>query len=193
MNGERGSCERGSTLVEVTIVAALLVPLLFAALNTSSLVQRNLGTTELQAEMAQRLQRVTEIVYALARPALASTVEMQDVDSGAWETPLPATEYRALRFRTDDPLQPTVQLAFERDPGEIANGKDDDGDGLVDEGSLRLGFGAEAPGTVASRVELATFRLEGRTLTFTMRCARRDHGGRVLRSQRQVTVCLRNS
>lgn len=188
----RAPRESGFTLVEMSVTIVILVPVLYVALNTTGILTRSVATNERNATVHQTLTRVTNQLYTLTRPALTSTVQVRNNRTDGWSVPAPDTPYPALRFATDDPIEPITELEFVRDIGEISNGADDDGDGLVDEGSLQIRRGGDWI-TIATGIEALTFSLASRLMTFTMACAHRDDGGRVLRGRRDLRVYLRNS
>ncbi len=89
-------------------------------------------------------------------------------------------------------LTNTRELEFVIDKKELDNGKDDDGDGLVDEG--RLFFYRDGKRIwLAEDLEGVKFTVSGRTITFEVRCARKDSLGRIERMSQTHTVQLRNN
>ena len=83
-------------------------------------------------------------------------------------------------------------LTFAMEDGETANGIDDDGDGLIDEGAVRL---VHDNSTVAmiSGVEDCGFCFDGRMLGIRLRVARRDGQGRTFRGYQEQWYYLRNN
>ncbi len=89
-------------------------------------------------------------------------------------------------------LTPERSLEFVMDPKELANGKDDDGDGLVDEG--RLFFYRDGKRIwMAEDLEKVAFTVQGRAIVFQLTCARRDSSGGVVRMAQVHTVQIRNN
>ena len=83
-------------------------------------------------------------------------------------------------------------LTFEMEPGELANGLDDDGDGLVDEGAVTLVHDSITV-TVVRNIETCEFAIEGRILTSRLRVAIRDSKGRIHRAYVEQQLYMRNN
>ncbi len=72
------------------------------------------------------------------------------------------------------------EFEFFLDPGEIDNGLDDDGDGLVDEGRLEFRDGTTRV-TLARDLETCTFEILAKTVEVGLQIARTDSNQRVHR------------
>ena len=90
-------------------------------------------------------------------------------------------------------LDPNRTLTFARDRTEAANGRDDDGDGLVDEGSIELTNTDGSRSVVVSGVESISYSIAGRVLTLAIQVGARDSARRVHRSRHQLSISLRNN
>jgi len=127
----------GWTLVETTLGLALFALVGASFLGASqrgwSAYRRSAANASVDAQVTRTLARITrELVYAGAQrldppqpvaPLGAASLEFQvPVDFAG-----PVTVWGAL-----------TRMAFEREPGELDNGVDDDGDWLVDEGQVVL-------------------------------------------------------
>jgi prepilin-type N-terminal cleavage/methylation domain-containing protein len=88
-------------------------------------------------------------------------------------------------------LSPPVTLEIQLAPGEIKNGKDDNGDGRIDEGFLvATGLGA-APIRLSGNVMAATFNPITNGMAFTVTMGVTDHG-RLIQKTFYQEVFLRN-
>jgi hypothetical protein len=111
------------------------------------------------------------------------------------------TRYSTLRFRalvglptgSSDALGPPRTVAFVMDSGETADGTDEDGDGLVDEGEIHLVESSGSAVALAAAVELFAVTRSGRTLEITVRVAGRDKHGTVHGSTLRESVLLWNN
>jgi hypothetical protein len=86
----------------------------------------------------------------------------------------------------------TRRVVFTLDPGEVANGSDDDGDGLIDQGTITL-LHETVEVAVVRDVELCEFELDGRLLRMRIAIARRAGDGRIDRARMERAVYLRNN
>ncbi|MHC4813788.1 MAG: prepilin-type N-terminal cleavage/methylation domain-containing protein [Planctomycetota bacterium] len=81
---------------------------------------------------------------------------------------------------------------FELDPNELDNDKDDDGDGIVDEGKLHFRYD-DTSFVLLDNVEDCTFAMDNGVLVLFLRAARRDASGRVHRALIQQRIYFRNN
>jgi hypothetical protein len=89
-------------------------------------------------------------------------------------------------------LGPLRVIRFQRDANELANGLDDDRDGLVDEGGLYLDD-AGASVRLTDAVEVFRVSRTGRVLVVTIQCSGRNSEGGMHRSRFDQTIILRNN
>ena len=83
------------------------------------------------------------------------------------------------------------ELEFVLDAGETDNGVDDDGDGMIDEGSLFLQYeSARIP--LAENVESCSFEIDGPVIRFSVQCAQRDSDGQIHRAVARRVWLIRN-
>jgi hypothetical protein len=199
----------GFSLVEVTIVLALAVPLLLLLGGASKAAIGSLTTTERSAKITEiELRAISEIEHVLRcgrLQTLQSIAVRADVTAGRAAAvgdwfPMPASEPRtelevwSLIDGTGPPLvipSRRHRLVFARDPAELQNGSDDDGDGLIDEGVLQVLVDNDTT-VVLTGLEACTFMRTGNVIEITLRSARPGHGRALRRSTIFHTVVLSN-
>jgi type II secretory pathway pseudopilin PulG len=126
--------QAGFTLVEVVLGGALLAGLLLVAgLGTDQcldmLRQRQAAET-VSSNASRALQKVaSELAFARRDTLQPAILETQGSSSITFQRSL-GVNGGAVQW------SPRVTLAWELDPGEVDDGVDNDGDGLVDEGEL---------------------------------------------------------
>jgi prepilin-type N-terminal cleavage/methylation domain-containing protein len=132
----RRTAQRGFTLVELAITAALLVLLLSSAILAASGGRGAFQATQDASDVEARVRRALDRVAVELLSAGAS--ELQPDPAGDFGT-------HDLLFRnavgvvgTVVQWGPQVRIAREYALGELDDGLDNDGDGLVDEGALVL-------------------------------------------------------
>ena len=185
--------EHGFTLIELTITMVVFVPILLAVLSTAQRVGRTLSASEKSAEAAEGLQRITDRAGRLIRAAHLSTfrvkAEKADVKAGRasaigeWMAVVNLDPRDNIQFQASSAsLSSTVvslttprELEFVMDANETDNDRDDDGDGLVDEGRLFLRYESfRVP--ILGGVEACSFQLDGQA--FRLVDAMRQEGPR---------------
>lgn len=125
----------GFTIVEL----ALAMGVLGLALGLAGMVTRT-GTAayrsaEAGRQLEQNLHRALDIVITELEATGSDFLDPTPVDGLAYKT----IEYQHLLLQGTDVLPgPTSRLAFEYETGEIDDGLDNNGNGLVDEGVLVL-------------------------------------------------------
>ena len=213
--------QRGFTLAELMIVMVVAVPILGAITVTGTLVRDEVNASESAALTAESCRIAGQRLANLARPGLVSTcmvmATQEDVNAaiaaqmlnpsvvvpalGEWISP-PLTGSRpSFRFQGADgelsmnaaKLTPVRRFVFSLDASESANGADDDGDGLIDEGGLQLLIGNLPVQLVITGVERCEFRLRGRVLTMVLGVARRDAKGHLYRATTTQSILMRNT
>jgi prepilin-type N-terminal cleavage/methylation domain-containing protein len=195
----RAELQRGFTLLELLLVIGVLVPVLMGFLSmpraVSNSVLTNLAAADSDGRNSNQFQRICNLL----RPASLGSLQVRS--GGSWIAPAENVDYDAVRFRqvvalptaSGGSLGPPRTLEFSLAPKETRNGNDDDGDGIVDQGLVRL---TEADGT---RVEFAggitsfTLNKQGRELTVTLTSSSRDRTGFVRSSSSQLNIIVRNN
>ena len=196
----RSSSAAGFTLLEVLAASALMLPILIVVLSTVDVIQNSMNVNEGRASLMQTMHKVSDELERQLRPAALSTVEHRVTPGGAWEDPVELQPAVGMRFQCADgslsmnPAALTSVRTFELvlEEGEIDNGTDDDGDGMVDEAYLmRRQDGDSWP--IARGVESLTFTMEGRIVRVSLTCARRMNDGHLVRSSIQRNCFVRNN
>ena len=199
----------GFTLVELTVVLALTVPVLLVVLNATQAVTGSFRATETASREAGIAQNAVAVLDSVFRGARCRTLQVianaKDVSEGRavqvgdWCSMILADPRKRLRVdtTTGDPGPKLVvpvsnsELAFVPDPGEPTDGKDNDKDGLFDEGTLQWKHDG-ITSVLARNVEVCTFELDGQAILATLRFAVSGHGGKWRRTTFQHTVRLNN-
>ncbi|HEX6811576.1 MAG TPA: hypothetical protein VF384_08140 [Planctomycetota bacterium] len=199
----------GMTLVEVTVVLAIMLPILLVITSATKAVMGSFKATESSSGEMETAQRCVADLDTVFRAGRRRTVEVKatqaDVTAlrataiGEWCSMVTADPRTCLRLESttgeDGPelIVPVRmnELAFVRDAAELADGLDNDGDGLFDEGSLkwtRGGFTSD----IARDLEICTFQLDRDSVRVTLQFAVAGHGGTLRRTKLQHTVRLNN-
>ena len=202
--------ERGFTLVELIIVMALLMPILGVVLSSSDVALQSMRASEAAADAVENVQRIAQRVTQFIRPAVLSTYRMEATDAdvalgraataGEWIDPVDLEPRTAMQFRSADgvlainasALTPVRVLRFRLDPGETVDGTDEDGDRLVDEGSIVY----ETEGdeiVIGTGIEQCTFTLDARKITLRLRAAKRRGDGTIARATTIQALTFRNN
>ena len=210
MSGHERTRERGSSLVELLVVVAVLLPILASITKMNQVVTRTVNADDHAAEVTENLRKTAQRVGGLLRPGKLSTFQVQanadDVSAGLassrgeWISPTDLSPRESIRFLAAEGLlsmnarlnTPPRQLTFALDNGELRNGADDDDDGLVDEGTLTLLYGTiRVP--LARNLERCDFTFDGRLVRMTLRAAQRDSQGRMFRTTIEQAFYVRNN
>ena len=199
----------GFTVVELMIVVVVAVPILWAVLSTSQRLGSTVNTNERNADACESVRRVAERTLRLLRAAKRSTLRVRatqaDVNAGKaaavgdWMSAPELDPRHNIQFQCASgtlsmnatSLTSPRELEFVLDANENANGTDDDGDGLVDEGQLFLRYGSTRV-PIAAGVESCSFERDDKTVKFSLQCAKRDRNGQVHRAMVQQVVWVRN-
>jgi hypothetical protein len=190
---------RGYALLEIVLVAAVLLPVLATILSMTSAVSDATRVNERGAMTAEEMRLCSMRVAKLLRPASLENLRVKT--DTAWVPLVEDTDYDHVRFQSVRRLPSSSNpnlgveraVRFELDPEELANGNDDDGDGLVDEGSIYVSDDALVRGCIATGVERFKLRKTGRLLVVTVTVGNRDQKGTVHRATSRETVYLRNN
>jgi len=204
--------ESGFTLVEIAIVIVLLTTMLAAVWNTANAVGSTVDTNSRSAEVTSSVRSTLRRIGAFARSAKMTTLLVQAVQEdvtagrataiGEWiPPPDPDLLWRpGIQFQMASGLlsmnaalsTSPRRLTFEIEPGETQNGVDDDGDGLIDEGEVRLVHDMVTIAVVRN-IETCEFQLDGRMLRVRIASGRRDRSSTVIRAQLEQSFYLRNN
>jgi len=208
--------ETGLTLIETMIVAAATLPILVSVLGTTLSVGKAVDVTSQVAALEDHIDQVIDRFGRLCQKAVATTLRTRatkvDVDAAAadplvidkpklgdWIVPQDFLDRSSLQFHavrgdlsfnakdTEGPFSFELEL----EAGEKANGIDDDGDGLIDEGRVLLQVPA-AVTTVLPRVESLTVTVEGSLVTVRLVGARPDKQKHIHRITRIRKYQIRN-
>ena len=206
----------GFTLVESLIAVTLLAVLFLAVAQTSSRASDAFEEGSTENTLSRTLHRSLD--------RIASAIEFSDATilDVALASPLGADQ---VAFRTPRAFVGTevewenIQILLELEPGELDDGVDNDGDGLIDEQRI---VRVDYPGTPDERrVVLASgvaellegelpnglddngngltdetglsFSSNGSVVTIRLTCLRRDDGGRLLTRTSETAVRLLNT
>jgi hypothetical protein len=148
----------GFTVVEVVIAAALLATLIALAMGVMGTTAEHVADNTVQNDLRAQGAATSILLQRELRSVSRSDLELHGID--------PSTGlYTEARFRvvTDfnettgqpdkEPASPLYHsIVFEYEPTETSNGVDDDGDGLIDEGSLVLYRSGTKMAELAARV-----------------------------------------
>ena len=133
----------GPTLVELMVGLVLLLifggAAVMATQRSVERLRRSARSSAMDAEIARALDRITrEIVGAGRETLVPDAAAPHGSPTLDFRTP---TDYRGTRVVWGEP----TRLVWELAPGELDNGTDDDGDGLVDEGIVVRILGPDQP------------------------------------------------
>lgn len=201
--------QAGFTLVELTLVTALLAMIMAGVAAFLSAATTSIRLDDNVAVAMESLQRSAIRVSQVMRPCSISTYRVLSTQSdvpaaasaaGQWIEPTDGESRAAIQFcsstgelslnaqQLTEPRSFSIQL----EPGELENDADDDGDGLVDEGRLMMLYDG-IPVALASNLEAVTFTLTGRLLNIRVQSAARTRAGMVQRFTAEEVLYLRNN
>lgn len=196
MSGHHRHRERGFTLVEMTITMVVLVVVLVGLGSTAGITTRTAHTIDQRAEATERVLRCFQRITNFTRAGVLSTYQVEataaDVAAGratavgTWIDPVDGEPRPAVRLRAASGIlamnaastTAPIELRFALDPGEdpatnpaAAAGRDDDGDGDVDEGQLTMEYDGIRT-VLLTGIESCTMTIDGYLLTVQVRTAR---------------------
>ena len=204
---------KGFTLVELMIVLVVMTTMMAGVWSVTQSARGAVAANARAAEVAATTVRTIRRIGAFLRPAKLSTVQLQaiaaDVSAGRaaavgeWifpPTPPDGLERPGIRFLAAEGLlsmNATLsttprELTFEMDSTETANGNDDDGAGMIDEGKVRL-LHETSSLAIARDAEACAFTISGRQVTVRLRCAKGGPGGPVQRAELTQSFYFRNN
>ena len=200
----------GFTLIEVTIVVAIAVPMLVGISTTTATVNHSVEAHSRAADVMAFSLRMSQRMARLVRPAKLSTLQVpavaEDVAAlrastiGEWIPPTDLVWRPGIEFRAASGLlsmnaalsTERRRMLFAMDPAEAANGIDDDGDGLVDEGMITLDQNLVTL-DILRDVEDCSFMIDGRIVHMRLRIVRRGSDRRIYEYSIQKPMYLRNN
>lgn len=212
MDMDHGKPEKqgGFTIIEMTIVMAVLLPMLLGITTTTLSVNSTMEANSRASDVLTYGRRMSQRVARLVRPAKLATIKARAVKLdvlagrataiGEWISPAYGIQTSGIEFKSATGIlsvnaalsSSTRRIVFDIEKGETKNGKDDDGDGLIDEGEVRL-LQDGSTVSVMRGVEKCSFALYGRVLWVRLRVARRASDGRVFRNELLKRYYVRNN
>ena len=211
----------GSSIVELMIslgvAAIVLTSVSIAATRARGLISQNEQSLQLDTLHSRVALKVTRTL--LSTSAASVTPDLTPVDGlpTPWSDTL---DFRSMEDWADGGIEwsPTQTLRWERDPAEVDNGVDDDGDGLIDEGLLvwiqdegdaderrvvlatsvaellegEVDNGVDDNGNGLVDERGACFDVDGGLLTLRLTLERAVRGGQFVQRTRTTRVQLRN-
>ena len=188
----------GTTYLEVVIGLAMVASLVLAGLGVEQSALKGIRATERSAQVSERAARLAGRIDRELR--LASLGTLRVPGPLGLQAPVNLTTYqdelrfkRVINFGTGGIVtSPETTLRRTLDPGENSNGVDDDGDGLVDEGTLLLATAGGVSATIATGVTSFSIRLQGKSLTVTVSAGIGGPGGDARTESVVRTVTLRS-
>ncbi|MHC4515566.1 MAG: prepilin-type N-terminal cleavage/methylation domain-containing protein [Planctomycetota bacterium] len=202
--------EGGFTMIEMSIVMTILVPILVGIAVTTSSVNNTMEADSRRADVMTYCRRMSQRIAKLVRPAQMTTITVQAVQEdvtmlraaavGDWIAPTDLVWRPGIEFRSASGLlsmnaallTSPRRIVFALEPSETDNDIDDDGDGLVDEGTITL-LQNDITLAILKDVEECSFALDGRILKMRLRVARRSSERRIYRNFLEQRFYLRNN
>jgi len=168
------------------------------ALGVESSALRSLQANNRVAEPLERAARLTERMDRELRTAGLLTLLVPG--AVGLEAPVDGTAYdeihfqRVVGFTTAGAVYgPERTIRFVLDPGEVANAADDDGDGLVDEGTVLLEETGGPTATIATGISALSVVKNGGSVVVTVTAGIPVPGGTGQTETITRTVTLRNN
>lgn len=202
--------ERGFTLIEMSIVMTVLIPLLVGIALTTSSVNSTMEANSRRADVTTYCRRMAQRIAKLVRPAQMTTLSVQAVQEdvtmlratavGEWIPPTDLVWRPGIAFQSASGLlsmnasllTSPRRIVFTLESGETDNDKDDDGDGLIDEGVITL-LQNNVTLAILKDVEACSFCLDGRIMFMRLQVARVASDRRVYRNFVEQRFYLRNN
>jgi prepilin-type N-terminal cleavage/methylation domain-containing protein len=202
--------QNGFTMIEMCIVMTVLVPMMVGIALTTSSVNNTMEANSHRADVTTYCRRMAQRMAKLVRPAQMTTITVQAVQEdvtmlrataiGQWIPPTDLVWRPGIQFQSASGLlsmnaallTTPRRIVFALDPGETDNDVDDDGDGLVDEGTITL-LQNGVTLAILKDVEDCAFSLDGRLMFMRLKVARRSSEGRVYRCSLEQRFYLRNN
>jgi len=178
---------RGFTIIEVLITASLLMLMAASVLTCLGVSNTAMVEGSAQADLESSARRVLNRIAQDFRAGVLTTLSPYAPVASSTATVTPVTGYANGAVTLGTPIR--FQLVA--DPKDPANGKDDDKDGYVDEGSVVRTVGA-AQTTIAGNVKSLTFALAQTDLTCSIVLERTVRGKRTFTFTDSIKVRFRN-
>jgi prepilin-type N-terminal cleavage/methylation domain-containing protein len=209
-------------MMVIVIMGVLLTAIMSTGETTTQAVRANNRSASASETSRRLIQRLAPLMRAGLLSTMRVKATAADVEAaqaaqlldpsvvvpavGDWISPVDDDPRDNLRFESAEgiftmsgiPLSnvsnTTGPQAFEfvREDSEAANGVDDDGDGLIDEG--RLEMTTDTLHIVLGRgIERCTFSLHGRIIHMILTCAAADGANKVARATYDYSVYMRNN
>ncbi len=193
--------QSGFSLMEVLIASAILSILIMATIATMSIAQEmfDTGTAVADGEAIAR-RALDDISYELYSSSI-TTLSPANPNASTYIRFQKNIDFVAGVIVWSDP----IQIEWVMDPKEIDNGLDDDGDGLIDEGYIRIwedavptgmtpGAEDSTPITIARSIAEngLEFDLTGTRLDVLVTSQKLDARRNVINSEATTTIALRN-
>jgi hypothetical protein len=158
-----------------------------------------LNTNERSSDSSSRARQALTQLSTVLRPASLAALRVRT--GGTWTASTEGTAYDSVRFQEVlgipnggvTPLAGARTLEFVRDPKEQGDGKDNNDNGLVDEGCVWLTDTNGARTCLAAGVESFQVARTGHSLHISLACGARDSQRRVSRHKYEQQVLLRNN
>ncbi len=202
--------ERGFTLLELSIVMTVVIPLMVGIAFTTTSVNESMEANSRAADVTTYCRRMAQRIAKLVRPAQMTTITVQAVQEdvtmlraskvGEWIPPTDLVWRPGIRFLSASGLlsmnaslaTTPRRITFALEPTELDNDIDDDGDGLIDEGSITL-LQNDVTLAILKEVEACSFALDGRLMSMRLQVARRSSNGRTYRCFVEQRFYMRNN
>jgi hypothetical protein len=205
----KGGAQSGFTLVELAVTSTLLTGAMAMIAMCADTATRSLGADDLVAKAMETLQRNAVRISSVLRPCSLATyqqfstqadVPVYATAAGQWIEPVDGEACSQIQFRAAAGTESMnaarltgmrgLHLQLAR--GETRNNRDDNGNGLIDEGDVILEYDGISV-RVASNIESITFTLTNRLLQIELHSGARRRDGSVQRFTVHETLYLRNN
>jgi len=189
----KSSGEAGMTLVEVAVASAifgLVIGMVFWVVLSG---QRQVEADSPQAEIENMARRIVdEIAGELRKAGLSTLTPPTPVDSSSISFQLVSGYDPDTGALTYDPE--VIQFRFQPSSADPVNGVDDDGDGVVDDGTLVREVTGKLPVILTPWAANGDFKvtLQGSALQISLRLRRSLKADEVITAERSTSVTLRN-
>jgi type II secretory pathway pseudopilin PulG len=187
MSGVRDRSVAGFTLLELLIAVGLFTVITASIFTCLGVSQSAMVEGSAQGDMEFTARRVLDRIAQDFRAGVLTTLKPFAPTASSSASVSPATGYAngAVTLGT------AISYAWISDPQDPVNGKDDDHDGSIDEGSVVRSVGAEKT-TIASNVKSLSFTLAQNDLACTITLERTIRGKRRIAFSDSIQVRFRN-
>jgi hypothetical protein len=189
----------GLSLLEVLFATAIMgavISMVYVILHRST---QRFGNEMVHLALEERARETLLRVARDLREAGEGTLRAGDPPV----VPLPGQAYHDLRFGVitgydfagrEARFGESVRYRWVPDPADPVNGRDDDGNGTVDDGWVELTDRRGRTSRICSHVTAQglSFKVEGAVVTVTLDLERRDADGRPVRGSAVKSIELRN-